>query len=112
MSNFLQNIAGKGDKLITDVERHRIYEMLLKGDVYEDVGARGFMFELYAKFDKDGYLQNDINSIELVNYEWNPFLYGEGIGGFYHIWRIKDDRFVENKSITVIDSENKGIMNL
>lgn len=32
MSNFLQNIAGKGDKPITDVERQRIYEMLLNGD--------------------------------------------------------------------------------
>jgi len=83
-----------------------------EGEVYEDIGARGFMFELYAKYDKDGYLENDINSIELVNYEWNPALYGEGIGGFYHIWRIKDNHFVESKSITVIDSENKGIMNL
>lgn len=83
-----------------------------EGEVYEDVGARGFMFELYGELDKDGYLQNDINTVELVNYQWNPALYGEGIGGFYNIWRIKDDHFVEAKSITVIDSENKGIMNL
>lgn len=83
-----------------------------EGEVYEDVGARGFMFELYGELDKDGYLQNDINTVELVNYQWNPALYGEGIGGFYNIWRIKDDHFVETKSITVIDPENKGIMNL
>lgn len=83
-----------------------------EGEVYEDVGGRVFQFELYGELDKDGYLQNDINTVELVNYQWNPALYGEGIGGFYNIWRIKDDHFVEAKSITIIDSENKGIMNL
>lgn len=32
MSNFLQNMVGKGDKPITDVEKQRIYEMLLNGE--------------------------------------------------------------------------------
>lgn len=32
MSNFFQNIVGKGDKPITDVEEQIIYEMLLNGD--------------------------------------------------------------------------------
>lgn len=32
MSNFFQNIVGKGDKPITDVEKQIIYEMLLNGE--------------------------------------------------------------------------------
>lgn len=32
MSNIFQNIVGKGDKPITDVEKQKIYEMLLNGD--------------------------------------------------------------------------------
>ncbi len=97
---------------LEDGKANRLSFETKEGEVYEDVGGRVFQFELYGELDKDGYLQNDINTVELVNYQWNPALYGEGIGGFYNIWRIKDDHFVETKSITVIDSENKGIMNL
>lgn len=32
MSNFLQNMVGKGDKPIADLEKQRIYEMLLNGE--------------------------------------------------------------------------------
>ncbi len=76
-----------------------------EGKVYEDVYTRVFTIELYEKFDKDGYLQNDINSIELLTFEFAPGY--DGFGGRYHIWEIEDDHFVESKSITIINSEYK-----
>jgi len=77
-----------------------------EGDVYEDIGARVFMFELYGELDDENSLQTDINTIELVNYEWNPGWWSQGIGGLYHIWEIEDNHFVESKSITGIISGN------
>ena len=70
---------------LEDGKANRLSFETKEGEVYEDVGGRVFQFELYGELDKDGYLQNDINSIELVNYQWNPALYGEGIGGFIHL---------------------------
>ena len=76
-----------------------------EGEIYEDIGARVFMFELYGKEDEERRLQPDINTIEFVNYQWNPGYWGEGIRGLYHIWKIEGDRFIENKSITIIETE-------
>ena len=64
------------------------------------------MFELYGELDDENSLQTDINTIELVNYEWNPGWWSQGIGGLYHIWEIEDNHFVESKSITGIISGN------
>lgn len=78
-----------------------------EGEVYEDIGARGFMFELYEEQDPDNTsLQREVRTIELVNFEFNPS-FPIGIDGIYHIWEIKDDHFVESKTITIVDSEYK-----
>ena len=77
-----------------------------EGDVYESIGARVFQFELYEEYDPDNTsLQREVNTIELVNYQWNPGWLGEEIGGLYHIWEIEGNRFIESKSITIIHQE-------
>jgi|GEM_PF-5011069 hypothetical protein len=91
---------------LEDGEAKRLPFETREGDVYEAIGAREFMFELYEEQDaNNAFLQREISTIELVNYQLNPSWLGEEIGGIYHIWRFEKDRFIERKSITIIHRE-------